>query len=198
MNAFTSLLSFGSDAPAFTSDSPRRATFRAPNACTNSAATRIDPFAARYGRSLPLPLRAEAAGLSWQEFVAVYADERGPLRLRDWSATTMPAGRAAFEATIAVGDTIHTAAALACGPVAAMTAMLHDLGFGLEIHSFHRHDLGDTHVTFLLCGSGEHRTWVMGAGESGEESTLRAMIAGINRIHTSAQGCAATSKSAHR
>ncbi len=194
MNAFTSLLSSSSDI----SDSPRRAAFRAATACTTGSTAPLDPFAARYGRALPLPLRAEAAGMSWSEFLAVYADQRGPLRLGDWSATRMPAGRAAFEATISVGDTVHTAAALACGPVAAMTEMLHDLGFGLEIHSFHRHDLGDTHVTFLHCGSGEQRTWVMGMGETGAESTLRAMIAGINRIHTSAQRCATTSGPATR
>lgn len=198
MNAFTALLPSGFDSSATASDSSRRATFRAATACTTASAAPLDPFAARYGRSLPLPLRSEAAGMSWPEFLAVYADQRGPLRLGDWSATRLPAGRAAFEATISVGDTVHTAAALACGPVAAMTAMLHDLGFGLEIHSFHRHDLGDTHVTFLHCGSGEHRTWVMGTGETGAESTLRAMIAGINRIHTSARSGAAASGTAHR
>ncbi|MGI9208718.1 MAG: 2-isopropylmalate synthase [Rhodococcus sp. (in: high G+C Gram-positive bacteria)] len=188
MNAFTSFLSSDFDAAFARPSDSRRTALRAAPACAPGSATPLDPFAARYGRPLPLPLRAEAAGMSWPEFLAVYASERGPLRLGDWSATTLPAGRSAFEATIAVGDTIHSASALACGPVAGMTAMLYDLGFGIEIHSFHRHDLGDLHVTFLLCGSGARRTWVMGMGESGVESTLRAMIAGINRIHTAAAG----------
>jgi len=178
MNAFTSPFAPES---TFASDS-RRASLRAASGCTAEPAGMIDPFAARYGRPLPIALRAEAAGMSWNEFVAAYASQQGPLRLGGWSATALPAGRGAFEATIAVGDSIHTTAAIACGPVAGMTAMLHDLGVDLEILSFHRYDFADAHATFLYCRSGERRIWVMGMGETAVESTLRAMIAGANRM----------------
>ncbi|UYP20679.1 2-isopropylmalate synthase [Rhodococcus sp. Z13] len=158
---------------AFTSFSSTSFSFAAPAA---------DPFAERYGRALPRDLRAEATGMSWERFEATYGDQHGPVRLGGWSATRLPAGRSHFEATIAIGDTIHTAAATACGPIAGMTAMLHELGLHLEILSFHRHDLDETSITFLLCRSGERTAWVMGTGETGDESSLRAMIAGINRL----------------
>ncbi|MGX7725404.1 2-isopropylmalate synthase [Rhodococcus sp. 5G237] len=162
MNAFTSFSDF---APMF--------PFGTPDA---------DPFFARYGRALPRGLREEASGMSWVEFESTYGAQHGPVRLGGWTATVLGAGRSAFEATIAIGDTIHTASATTCGPIAAMTAMLYDLGLNIEILSFHRHDLGELSATFLLCRSGERTVWVMGTGETGSESSLRAMIAGINKL----------------
>ncbi|MFX1756810.1 2-isopropylmalate synthase [Rhodococcus sp. As11] len=141
-----------------------------------------DPFLARYGRALPRGLREETTGMTWAEFESAYGGRPGPVRLGGWSATALGAGRSAFEATIAIGDTIHTASATTCGPIAAMTAMLYDLGLNIEILSFHRYDLGEMSATFLLCRSGEYTTWVMGTGESGNESSLRAMVAGINKL----------------
>lgn len=174
MNAFTS--------NSLSSDS--RFAAYAGCAHTSDSANSIDPFAARYGRSLPLALRAEAAGLGWSDFSATYAPQHGPVRLGAWSATASAGGRSCYEATVGVGDTIHTTSAIASGPVAGMTAMMHNLGLQLEILSFHRHDLDGTHATFLLCQSGERRTWAMGVGATGTESTLRAMIAGINRLQS--------------
>ncbi|MEE2033908.1 2-isopropylmalate synthase [Rhodococcus chondri] len=174
MNAFTSI------------SSPADARFRAYSGCAPASdpAGSLDPFAARYGRKLPLALRAEAAGMAWSDFSATYAPQHGPVRLGGWSATALAAGRNCYEATVAVGDTIHTASEIASGPVAGMTAMMHDLGLQLEILSFHRHDLGGTHTTFILCEAGERRAWAMGLGATGTESTLRAMIAGVNRMHS--------------
>ena len=163
MNAFTS---FSGSSPMF----------------SFGAADAADPFFARYGRALPRGLREEAAGTSWAEFESTYGAQHGPVRLGGWTATPLGAGRTAFEATIAIGDTIHTASATTCGPIAAMTAMLYDLGLHIEILSFHRHELGETSATFLLCRSGDRTTWVMGSGETGNESSLRAMIAGINKL----------------
>ncbi|MEE2056298.1 alpha-isopropylmalate synthase regulatory domain-containing protein [Rhodococcus artemisiae] len=139
---------------------------------------------------LPLPLRADAAGLTWERFAAVYAPQNGPVRLGGWTVTALAAGRSAYEATFAVGAAIHTASAVANGPVAGMTAMLHDLGINLEILSFHQRELGvrgaarrgGTHATFLLCREGEQQKWALGTGQSATESTLRAMISGANRL----------------
>ncbi|WP_241384406.1 2-isopropylmalate synthase [Rhodococcus sp. CH91] len=144
--------------------------------------TAADPFSARHGRALPRGLREEAAGMTWAEFESTYCSQHGPVRLGGWTATALGAGRSAFEATIAVGDTIHTASATTCGPIAAMTAMLYDLGLNIEILSFHRYELGEMSATFLLCRSGDRTAWVMGTGETGNESSLRGMIAGINKL----------------
>ncbi|MFD6896454.1 hypothetical protein ACFWB0_18115 [Rhodococcus sp. NPDC060086] len=102
--------------------------------------------------------------------------------LGGWRATALGAGRNSYEATLAVNATIHTASAVANGPVAGMTALLHDLGIRLEILSFDQRELGGSYATFLLCRQGEQQMWAMGTGEAAAESTLRAMIAGANRL----------------
>ncbi|NLV79251.1 MAG: 2-isopropylmalate synthase [Rhodococcus sp.] len=170
MNAFISTTSFISA----TVDSCRGDSHRARPG---------DPFEERFGSPLPRDLRTEAAGSSWSEFSATYAPQGGPLRLGGWSRRALPGGYSTFEATIAVGRSITTATATAGGPVGAMTGMLHDLGYRLEILSFHRRDLGDRYATFIRCEAGDHRIWAMGMAEDATESALRAMIAGVNRLH---------------
>ncbi|HET8995010.1 MAG TPA: alpha-isopropylmalate synthase regulatory domain-containing protein [Rhodococcus sp. (in: high G+C Gram-positive bacteria)] len=150
----------------------------------------FDSFASAHARTsapswqdrLPLPLRADAAGLTWERFTAIHAPQNGPVRLGGWSATALGAGRSSYEATLAVHASIHTASAVANGPVAGMTALLHDLGIHLEILSFDQRELGGAHATFLLCREGDRQMWAMGMGETAAESTLRAMIAGANRL----------------
>ncbi len=77
-----------------------------------------------------------------------------------------------------IGESICKTGASAPGPVAAMTSMLYDAGCAMEILSFHQHEIGHRTATFLLCESAGIRLWAMGIGESGTESTLRAMISG--------------------
>jgi hypothetical protein len=179
MNAFTT---FASD--SFAPDR-RPAAGRPFSTCADAdRVSSLDPFAARYGRALPLALRAEAAGMSWADFATTYAPQDGPLHLADWNGTALTGGLSAYEATFALDGAIHTSASVATGPVSAMTGMIHELGFRLEIRSFHRQDMGDTHATFLLCESDDERScWVMGLGATAAESTLRAMTAGINRLY---------------
>ena len=73
--------------------------------------------------------------MSWERFFATYGRTAGPLRLGQWSCTDAdrPARRLGpqarnFRAVIAFGDRISTSTAAASGPVAALTAMLHDRG----------------------------------------------------------------------
>jgi hypothetical protein len=152
------------------------------NAFDSFASTHICTSAPSWQDRLPLPLRADAAGLTWERFTAIHAPQNGPVRLGGWSVTALGAGRSSYEATLAVDSSIHTATAVANGPVAGMTALLHDLGIHLEILSFDQRDFGGTHATFLLCRQGERQTWAMGTGEIAAESTLRAIIAGANRL----------------
>src|SRR3984957_1658720 len=91
------------------------------------------------GAALPRGLREEAGAMSWEDFVATYGPTSGPLRLGHWACTDpeRPAGRLGpqarnFWATIAVGDHIGTSIAAASGPIAALTAMLHERGITLE------------------------------------------------------------------
>ncbi len=76
----------------------------------------------------------------------------GPLRLGHWQCTDAerPSTRLGpqarnFQATLAVGDRIGTSSAAACGPVAALTAMLYDRGIAVEMTAFHQVPAGDAH-----------------------------------------------------
>ncbi|MFZ2175100.1 MAG: 2-isopropylmalate synthase [Rhodococcus sp. (in: high G+C Gram-positive bacteria)] len=147
-----------------------------------AADSEIDPFAARFGKTLPRDLRIEASGMSWHSFEALYAAS-GPIRLGSWTRSKSGPGTWEFEATFGIGGSICTSGTTAPGPVSAMTSMLHDLNCGMEILSFHQHRIGERTATFLLCERGGERRWAMGIADSDTDSAMRAMISGANRLH---------------
>ena len=92
-------------------------------------------FGDHFGAALPRGLREQAEDMSWESFVATYGHTAGPLRLGHWACTDTERSAARlgpqarnFQAVIAVGDRISTSTAAASGPVAALTAMLHERG----------------------------------------------------------------------
>jgi hypothetical protein len=139
--------------------------------------------------ALPRGLREEADAMSWESFLATYGHTDGPLRLGQWACTDTerPAGRLGpqarnFRATIAIGDRLSTSTAAASGPIAALTAMLHDRGITLETLRFHQmRSAGDT-VTFIRGTNGIRAEWAMGWSEDPTQSALRAVIACANRL----------------
>ncbi len=146
-------------------------------------------FGHHFGAALPLGLRGHADDLSWESFVATYGRTAGPLRLGHWACadTRRPAGRLGpqarnFRAVIADGDRISTSTAAASGPIAALTAMLHERGITIEIVKFHQMRSGEHTATFV-CGSNGIRTeWAMGWSDDPTQSALRAVIACANRL----------------
>jgi hypothetical protein len=146
-------------------------------------------FADHFGAALPRGLREEAAALSWEDFVATYGHTAGPLRLGHWACTDAerPAGRLGpqarnFRAMIAVGDHIGASTAAAGGPIAALTAMLHERGITVETLRFHQMRCGDATATFIRGGNGIRAEWAMGWSEDPTQSALRAVIACANRL----------------
>jgi hypothetical protein len=127
--------------------------------------------------------------MSWESFVATYSPSTGPLRLGHWQSIdserpTRRIGTQAcnFRAMIAVGDRISTSTASASGPVAALTAMLHERGITIETLKFHQMRSDDSTATFI-CGTNGIRTeWAMGWGDDPTQSALRALIACANRL----------------
>jgi hypothetical protein len=127
--------------------------------------------------------------MSWEGFVATYGHAAGPLRLGHWACadTQRSAGRLGpqarnFRAMIAVGDCISTSTAAASGPIAALTAMLHERGIAIETLKFHQMCSGGCTVTFI-CGSDGVRTeWALGLSGDPTQSALRALIACANRL----------------
>jgi hypothetical protein len=148
-------------------------------------------FAQHFGAALPLGLRDQAAAMSWERFVATYGPTAGPLRLGQWACTdaARPAGRLgpqarAFRAMIAVGDSISAATAAASGPIAALTAMLHDRGIKIETLKFHQLRSNKQIVTFICGTNGSRAQWAMGWSDDSTQSALRAVIACANRLLT--------------
>ena len=127
--------------------------------------------------------------MSWDAFLDEYAPTTGPLRLGQWTCTDTerPAGRLGpqarnFQATLALGDRIATATAAACGPIAALTAMLHDQGIALEMVAFHQIPAGSHTATFIRGSDGTHTEWAMGWSQDATRSALRAVVACANRL----------------
>jgi len=146
-------------------------------------------FGHHFGAALPRGLREEADAMSWENFVATYSHTAGPLRLGHWACTDTerPAGRLGpearnFRATIAVGDHISTSTTAASGPIAALTAMLHDRGVTLETLTFHQMRSAATTATFIRGTNGIRAEWAMGWSEDPTQSALRAVIACANRL----------------
>jgi hypothetical protein len=148
-------------------------------------------FADQFGVRVPRGLREQADAMPWESFVATYGPNSGPLRLGHWSclddqrpATRLgPQGRT-FRAVIALGDRIITSMAAASGPVAALTAMLHEHGIRLETLRFHQMHSREQTTTFICGSNGLRAQWAMGWAENPTESALRALVACANRLLT--------------
>ena len=150
-------------------------------------------FAHHFGAALPRGLREQADVMSWESFVATYGHTAGPLRLGHWECadTERRAGRLGpqarnFRAVLAVGDRISTSDAAASGPVAALTAMLHERGITVEILKFHQMRSGEHTATFICGSRGSRAQWAMGWSEDPTQSALRAVIACANRLFSEA------------
>ncbi|MEH3142643.1 MAG: homocitrate synthase [Mycobacterium kyogaense] len=153
------------------------------------APARTSSFAARMIGRAPEPLRAQADSRTYDEFVAEFAPTTGPVRLGQWACAEAdrPSARwgpqaQTYRATLALGDRIGTAHATACGPVAALTAMLYDRGVAVEMTAFHQRTVGDDIATFIQGGNGTRSEWAMGLSSDPVQSALRAIVACANRL----------------
>ena len=146
-------------------------------------------FGHHFGAALPCGLREQAEVMTWENFVATYSHAAGPLRLGHWACTDTerPAGRLGpqarnFRAMIAVGDHIGTSTAAASGPIAALTAMLHERGITVETLRFHQMRSDVATATFIRGSNGIRAEWAMGLAADPTESALCAVIACANRL----------------
>lgn len=146
-------------------------------------------FAAHVTGRVPAPLRASADGCSYDEFVAEFAPTAGPVRLGQWACAEAdrPSTRwgpqaQTYRATLALGDRIAMSQATACGPVAALTAMLYERGIAVEMTAFHQRTAGTDVATFIQGANGTRVEWAMGLSSDPVQSALRAVIACANRL----------------
>lgn len=135
--------------------------------------------------TLPRDLRPLAESLDWASVVRRFGSTPGPLRLGSWSTRAAHGGRTTFDATFGIGDAIHRASATSYGPIDAVTSMLYDAGFHLEILSFHQQPVAasDRIATFVLCEFDGRREWAMAIEDDGVTSSIRAIIVAANMLH---------------
>ncbi|QIS11094.1 alpha-isopropylmalate synthase regulatory domain-containing protein [Nocardia arthritidis] len=126
----------------------------------------------------PKGLRAESTGMTPAEFHLRYGENAGPIRLGDWSSVNRGAD---FIATLEFADRLRTVVASG-SPVAALTSALYDEGYPVEILQFHQRRTEDGTATFVQCECDGRRGWGAAIAGDSAESTVRAMIAGVNRL----------------
>ena len=155
-----------------------------------STAISTTRFADLFDRPVPRDLREHAETMCHDTFVDRYGHQGGPIRLGSWGAAgddDLRRGITAprrYRASIAVGDRIATSTAAATGPVAALTAMLHERGMAVEMIKFHQLPaVGGGIATFIHGSDGVRSEWAMGWARDPVQSALRAMIACANRLH---------------
>ncbi|WP_330181851.1 2-keto-3-deoxygluconate kinase [Nocardia sp. NBC_01503] len=123
----------------------------------------------------PASLRAESAGLSPAEFHDRYCRDAGAIKLGEWTHLCA----ADFTATLEFADHLRTVTASG-SPVAALTSALYDEGYPVEILQFHQRRTESGTATFVQCEFNGRRGWGAALADDSAESTVRAMIAGIN------------------
>ncbi|BBY07733.1 hypothetical protein MNVI_30510 [Mycobacterium noviomagense] len=132
--------------------------------------------------------------MSWERFIDTFGPSSGPLRLGHWACidTERPATRLGpqsrnFRAVVADGDRISTWTAAGSGPVAALTAMLHERGIRLEMLRFHQVQSVEHTATFICGSNGLRAEWAMAWSDDRTQSALRAVIACANRLSCAEQ-----------
>ena len=137
--------------------------------------TSTSRFADLFDRPLPRDLRDDAESMSHDTFIDRYGHQSGPVRVGRWeSHGKTVTGIGGYQANIAVGNRIATSTTTATGPIAALTAMLHEHGVAVEALKFHQ----------LPAAGGATATFIRGTDGARDpaQSALRAVIACANRL----------------
>ncbi len=154
-----------------------------------------DPFRARFGHRLPRGLREEARGMSWNNFVRRYnpASQNvnhggSTLALRNFTSQRGRAGRNFYQADLVLGigsgqETHRSIQVEAMGSVSAITNMLADSGYRVEIIEFHQFEIFEATVTFLYTSHNHRKVWTLGFGQTSDGSIINAMVSAAHRLH---------------
>lgn len=143
-----------------------------------------DPFRARFGQRLPAGMRAEAHNMSWKTFTATFAPS--DIRVESLRIARLRAGR--FDYTVRfeglTPDGVGTRADIrAMGTTSAITEVLADHGFPVEILEFHQFKIFEATTTFLYCVNGSKRTWAVGFGAHSDLSIANALCSAATNLH---------------
>lgn len=143
-----------------------------------------DPFRARFGQRLPSGMRQEARGMEWKKFISTYAPSA--IRVEYMRSNRLRAGRHEFEMSIsglnAEGQGTQ-ASITAMGSSSAMTQILADHGYNVEILQFHQYDIFEATVTFIYTTHKSKRMWAVGFGANRDHSIANALCSAASRLY---------------
>ncbi|MBT0567047.1 hypothetical protein [Williamsia sp. CHRR-6] len=131
--------------------------------------------------SLPRDLRRDAQRMGWAAFTAHYGDTR-TLRLGSWDASVARSDHFDYRATIGLGARIVSMQASALGPLAAATAMLHDLGASTEIIRVFQTRLDGQTVALVEAERDRRRHWGMGIDADPHRAGVAALVAATDKL----------------
>lgn len=169
-----------STAKTFTSQQPTRLEKRRRRIRTFTE----DPFRARFGQKLPAAMRAEARGMDWKTFVNTYAPSS--IRVESMIATRKSLGRRQFNIAMTGlrSDGRGTQISIiAMGVGSAMSEILADHGYPVEMTEFHQIDVFEATATFLYTSYKSKRVWAVGFGSNRDLSLANALCNAAARLH---------------
>ena len=143
-----------------------------------------DPFRARFGLRLPSGMRQEARGMEWKQFISTYAPS--PIRVEHLRANRLRAGRHEYQMSITglnkegCGTKVSITS---MGASSAMTQILADHGYRVEILQFHQYDIFEATVTFIYTTHKSKRMWAVGFGANRDHSIANALCSAASRLY---------------
>ncbi|WP_343061461.1 hypothetical protein [Corynebacterium anserum] len=143
-----------------------------------------DPFRARFGQRLPTGMRQEARGMDWKSFISTYAPTN--IRVEQLKSQRLRAGRHHFEIAmngLAAHGQGTRVSITAMGASSAMTEVLADHGFNVEIREFHQYKIFEATVTFIYATHNSKSVWAVGFGADRDMSIANALCSAASRLY---------------
>lgn len=143
-----------------------------------------DPFRARFGHRLPSGMRQEARGMEWKTFISTYAPTS--IRVEHMTSQRLRAGRYHFEIALngLTKEAQTTRASItSMGASSAMTQILADHGYNVEITEFHQYKIFEATVTFIYTTHKSKSVWAVGFGADRDLSIANALCSAASRLY---------------
>ena len=143
-----------------------------------------DPFRARFGQRLPLGMRTEAKNMEWKTFISTYAPST--IRAESLRSTRLRGGMREYQASFSglTGADQGTRAQIrAMGATRAVTEILADHGYSVEILELHQFKIFEATATFLYTCRGTKKAWAVGFGAHSDLSIANALCAAATNLY---------------
>ncbi|WP_370451985.1 hypothetical protein [Corynebacterium sp. 320] len=143
-----------------------------------------DPFRARFGQRLPRGMREEARNMDWKKFIATYAPS--DIRVETMTSERQRASRNHYTLTMTglTADGIGTKVEInAMGACSAITEILADHGYRVEILELHQFKIFEATATFIYTSYANKRAWAVGFAPDSDLSIANALCSAATALH---------------